>query len=98
MKILIASLLLAGLGVGSWQFASDAPASSCPQSCDATVSCTPDGHCLIECTGPSGQTCSVELACDGQSCTVVDSHCSPGCTEALASECCKAEVSTVSSK
>ncbi len=93
MKILFASLLFTALGVGSLKLAgtsSDAgkpDAGGCTESCDAKVTCSPQGTCLIECTGPDGKTCWVELACDGEGCRVVDSDCSAPCTTPCSTPC-----------
>jgi hypothetical protein len=87
MKIVILSLVLASLGLGSWKLAGSGAAASCAGSCEATVTCTPQGTCLIECTGPNGETCSVELACNGETCEVVSSDCSPECASACSSPC-----------
>ena len=43
----------------------------CEGPCKADVRCLPNGHCLITCTGPNGETCEVELACDQEHCEVV---------------------------
>jgi hypothetical protein len=88
MKIVIASILLTALGLGSWSLASGDSSKAAPSACNATVTCTPDGHCLIEGTCPSGGSCSVELACDSNgTCQVVDSHCSPDCGSSCGSTC-----------
>jgi len=87
MKILIAALLLAALGCGSTKYALRDSPSHCSQPCDASVTCTPDGNCLIECTGPDGATCRIELACDGATCRVVDSDCSQACASSCATSC-----------
>ncbi len=76
MKILIASVLLATLGFGSYQLASSSAAPAAAHSCDAKVTCTGENTCRIDFTGPDGKTCWVELACDGDTCRVIDSDCS----------------------
>jgi hypothetical protein len=91
MKIVILSLVLASLGLGSWQLAGRGASASAPGGCDATVTCTPQGTCLIECTGPNGQSCSIELACDGETCEVVGSSCSEPCASACSAAPCGAK-------
>jgi len=66
-------------GAKHFQVAGDGAAakSGCSGACNADVTCTPDGHCVITCTEGAGAQCSVELACDGQGgCEVVRSDCS----------------------
>src|SRR5688572_4649395 len=73
MKILIATLLLGALGAGSFQLAKDAPAASapdCPQTCEASVTCTPEGTCVVTCEKPDGSTCRIEIDCD-EDCSIV---------------------------
>jgi hypothetical protein len=85
MKLVAITLALTGLGFGSWGLCSGTAASApCASECDATVTCTPGGTCLVECTGPNG-SCSIELACDGESCEVVDVNCSGPCGSACSS-------------
>ena len=75
MKILVT---LTALGAGlAGLVAGESPHGCCPQSdcssttapaaaCRPEVSCTPDGTCRIECTGPDGKICWVELDCDSR--------------------------------
>ena len=90
MKFVTSLLLVTLAACGSTQFkvADDhaaAAKSDCSGSCDAEVTCTPDGHCVITCTDNAGGTCEVELACDGQGgCEVVRSDCS-------GSSCCASQ-------
>jgi hypothetical protein len=66
--------------------------SNCSGSCDAHVTCTPDGHCVITCDDGAGRTCEVELACDGQGgCEVVRSSCS-------GASCCAAQAASKPAK
>ncbi|HTF91020.1 MAG TPA: hypothetical protein VK843_21575 [Planctomycetota bacterium] len=73
MKILIATLLLGALGAGSLHFAKAdspqaAPLAPVANACDVSVTCTPEGNCQVTCEGPGGETCSVEIPCDGSAC------------------------------
>ena len=90
MKILITTVLLGVLGVGSFHFAranASEPVPTAPQTCDATLTCTPQGTCVVECKDATGTTCSIEIDCDGQNCHVLGCDgpldcpqvCSPGC-------------------
>ena len=86
MKILIATILLGALGAGSYLYAKPAPAAVAPNvtpSCDATVTCTPQGTCKVECQDANGAACSVEIACDGDTCRIVacdgPGDCKPSC-------------------
>lgn len=89
MKYLTCLLLAGLLGCGTTRYqvgAGDPAAKASCSDCTATVHCTPDGHCVITCTDGSGAQCEIELACDGEHCTVVRSDCSPSCCTALASK------------
>ena len=86
MKILLASVLLAALGLGSYQLASS-PAEPASPSCEDKVTCTGENTCRIDFTGPGGKTCWVELACDGETCRVVDSDCSDCCMSSCSTSC-----------
>jgi hypothetical protein len=86
MKILIGALLIGALGASSFLFAdaSSKPASTEP-TCNATVTCTPEGTCVVRCERPDGQICTIELDCDasgcaGQACTPPAGGCAEACT------------------
>ncbi len=90
MKILIATVLLAVLGVGSYLSANSASkgtAPATPQSCEASVTCTPQGTCLVTCHKPDGTTCTIEIDCDGDNCGIVDSQGAPDCPQACPAPC-----------
>lgn len=86
MKFAFVGLLTTALGLGWFGLGSTtAPAgaglaATSGSTCQATVECTPDGRCLVRCTGEDGQTCTVTLECNGAECRVVD-------CEAPAGEC-----------
>ena len=76
VKTLLALALGAGSALGARELIQrDPTADSTPApvsaSCDAQVTCNADGTCTIVCTRPDGETCTIELACDGDSCRVV---------------------------
>jgi hypothetical protein len=75
MKFLIASVLASVLGLGWFGYSMDASADGCRATdCDVSVECLPDGTCRIECEGPDGASCWIELDCDAEGeCSVIDS-------------------------
>ncbi len=86
MKILIATILLGALGAGSYLYAKPVASEVAPsaaQACNATVTCTPEGTCRVECQDANGAACSIEIACDGETCRIVGcdgpGDCQPGC-------------------
>ena len=90
MKILIGLLLLGGFGAGTFHFAHATPKQTAPRvanACEASVTRTPEGNCLVTCQGPNGQSCSIEIACDGDDCHVIG--CNPGnaCPQACPAAC-----------
>lgn len=98
MKILIATILLGVLGAGSYLYAKPAAATAAPgaPACgEATLTCTPQGTCKIECQDANGAACSVEIACDGATCRVVacdgpgdcKPSCQPNCTPVAPTVC-----------
>ena len=92
MKVLIATLLLGALGAGTLHFTNAAatgakPAAPCPHGCEATVTCTPEGHCLVTCHRPDGSTCSIEIACDGDECRIVGCSGTPECSQSCTAPC-----------
>lgn len=101
MKILILTALLGALGVGSYLFAGSPAAPKAADSCDATVTCTPEGNCLVTCTNDQGETCSIEIACDDGECRIVGcdgpencapENCAPDCPPECppqATPCCQ---------
>ncbi len=90
MKILIATILLGALGAGSYLYAKPAAVSaapSAPASCDATLTCTPQGTCKVECQDANGTQCSVEIACDGETCRIVACDGPGDCQKACQPDC-----------
>ena|SRR5687768_17788766 len=94
MKILVSTLLLGAIGAGSLHFSgpesAEAPAPA-PGNCNATVTCTPEGTCKITCEDENGATCSIEIACDGEECRIVDcdgpEDCPPECLPECGTAC-----------
>ena len=94
MKILISTLLLGALGVGSFQlYGAEAatPSPAVPDGCNATVTCTPQGTCRITCEDENGASCSIEIECDGEECRIVDcdgpESCPPECVSSCIPDC-----------
>lgn len=90
MKILIATVLLGALGVGSFQFARPATDASGPAlspNCEAQVTCTPQGTCLLECLQPNGAACSMEIDCAAGPCAGGPGAGMPDCPAECPPEC-----------
>ena len=90
MKILIITALLGVLGIGSFHLANAASAKAATearQSCEATAHCTPQGTCVVTCHKPDGSTCSIELACDGEHCSIAGCDGPHDCPQGCLSGC-----------
>lgn len=83
MKILIATILLGALGAGSYLYAKPAAvaevAPSAAQSCNPTVTCTPEGTCRVECQEATGTACSIEVECAVECAPICQPNCAPAC-------------------
>ena len=89
MKLLALTLLVPLIGCGSSRYAvgsgeATPKTATTPDQCDAHVTCLPNGNCLINCTNGAGQSCEMELSCNGDQCEVMRSNCSAsqGCAGA----------------
>ena len=92
MKTLIMTALLGAVCFGSYHLVSAQAAPKVAPTCDATVTCTPEGNCKVTCTNDAGETCSIEIACDGDECHIVGcdgpKDCQTGCA-AQTEACCE---------
>ena len=87
MKILLLTVLLGALGLGSYLFAGAQAAPLAAPTCEASLDCSPEGNCLIRCSDAAGETCQVELSCEGGECRIVSCDGPGDCGEACPPQC-----------